>query len=324
MSATATRSPMRLKFKDRSAEPTKSFGAKPKQRPPTIGTESLVVKCGHTIPLDLYAKDPFRDQRRAKEVARDCPACRQVRVVAETAAAAERRAQKKAAKKAAAEASKPRPRLPDGSRITAVYDAEAVQWAGTLTVEGAVFDRRASGIKTLLRRLDDAYRATLRAPETELLVGRVVITYAERQCFRPQHVQILRLVEAHVARVFDAWGNELRCHEIARAVHLVLGEPESIRVVDGKCGPIEHSWIVLPGGVILDPYVPGRMPAVQMIDPLVGIAYRSGSCRDDVRDEIVRQHFVGVSARRKKCRGDLAGITPVPPQLVHRAIATSL
>lgn len=170
-SSTSPKPPMRLKFKGEPVEaavphrvPT---GTKPpKPRPPTIGTESVVVKCGHTISFDLYAKDAFRDQRRAKEVARDCAACRQARVQAEMAAGAERRAKKKAAQ-AEQQARSLRPRLPDGSRFGAVYNAAEEKWIGTLTIGDATFERQASGLKKLLYKLDDAYRETT-APSSAL------------------------------------------------------------------------------------------------------------------------------------------------------------
>ena len=115
-----------------------------------------------------------------------------------------------------------------------------------------------------------------------------MITYAERACFRAPHLRLLSRVEASVARISNAWGNELRCHELARAVHLVVYAREhKIEVVDGKCGPIEHSWLRFSDGVIIDPYVPGRMPAVQIVDPIVGTAYRPGAPRSDIRQAIV-------------------------------------
>lgn len=93
-----------------------------------------------------------------------------------------------------------------------------------------------------------------------------------------------------VALVADRWGNELRCHEVARAVQRVLAaQPHELVVVDGKCGPIEHSWLRCRDGVILDPYAPGRLPAVQLIDPIVGTAYRPGVPRTDIRQEIIDQ-----------------------------------
>ena len=58
-----------------------------------------------------------------------------------------------------------------------------------------------------------------------------------------------------------------------------------IDVVDGHCGPIDHSWLRC-SGVILDVYAPGRLPAVQLVDPQVG-GYRPGKPRDDVRQPIV-------------------------------------
>lgn len=114
-----------------------------------------------------------------------------------------------------------------------------------------------------------------------------MITYAERACFRETHLRLFARVEAYVARVSSAWGNELRCHELARAVQLVVHTRElTLVVVDGKCGPIEHSWLCADG-VIFDPYTPGRMPAVQIIDPIVGTAYRQGDPRSDIRQAIV-------------------------------------
>jgi len=105
---------------------------------------------------------------------------------------------------------------------------------------------------------------------------------------REPHLSLLARVETYVTRVSNAWGNELRCHELARAVHFVVYEREhKLDIVDGKCGPIEHSWLRFSDGVILDPYAPGRMPAVQMIDPIVGAAYRPGTPRIDIRQAIV-------------------------------------
>lgn len=135
-----------------------------------------------------------------------------------------------------------------------------------------------------------------------------MITYAERVCFDPLHLRTLKRVEACVARIADTWGNDLRCHELARAVQRVLelGAAQRARarpwvrassnsdevvpvVVDGKCGPVEHSWLRFSDGVIIDPYVPGRLPAVQIVDPIVGTAYRPGPDRDDIQQAIVDQ-----------------------------------
>ena len=172
------KSHIRLKFKESPAEivaavPAAKAAAKaspaakaPKPRPPTVGTESLLVKCGHTIAFDLYANDSFRDQRRQKDASRDCPPCRQAHVQAEVLAHKERRATKAATKaviKAATFGKSLKPRLPDGARFAATYDATQVQWAGTLTVEGLTFERSASSLNKLLHRLDDVYRAAMSA-----------------------------------------------------------------------------------------------------------------------------------------------------------------
>lgn len=114
-----------------------------------------------------------------------------------------------------------------------------------------------------------------------------MITYAERVCFDPIHLRALKRVEASVSRIAGTWGNELRCHELARAVRLILSDEIVPVVVDGKCGPVEHSWLRFSDGVIIDPYVPGRLPAVQIVDSLVAIAYRPGPMRDDIQQSIV-------------------------------------
>lgn len=114
-----------------------------------------------------------------------------------------------------------------------------------------------------------------------------MITYAERACFHPFHLNLLFRVESFVARVSSTWGDELRCHELARAVQRVLDE--DVVVIDGKCGPVEHSWLVCAGGVILDPYVPGRLPAIQIVDSIVGTTYRHGPPRDDIRLAVIDQ-----------------------------------
>jgi hypothetical protein len=95
---------------------------------------------------------------------------------------------------------------------------------------------------------------------------------------------LLARVEAFVARVSSTWGDELRCHELAGAVQRALDE--DLIVVDGKCGPVEHSWLVCADGVILDPYAPGRLPAVQVVDPIAA-NYRPGDPRDDIWWEVV-------------------------------------
>jgi hypothetical protein len=84
-----------------------------------------------------------------------------------------------------------------------------------------------------------------------------------------------------------------RCHEVARAVGDVL----KLRVVDGYCGAVEHSWLVIPNGAargvdaILDVYAAGILPQVLLVD-CEGIlpyrdVYRPSCARADVRHDAI-------------------------------------
>jgi hypothetical protein len=92
----------------------------------------------------------------------------------------------------------------------------------------------------------------------------------------------------------------LRCHELACAVAHRVGDDfrdathnGSFVVVDGKYGPVGHSWIewtTHPSGYrrILDVYAIGRLPMVQLIDAggllkAQGNLYVKGEKRDDFR-----------------------------------------
>ena len=177
-STVTTKEPIRLKFSAPTPVPTIVTAPPvppqqcaacpqriaPKPQPPSIGTEVLLVKCGHTIAFDLFAKDPFRDGRRQKAVGRDCPACRLGRVQAEViAATAKKTAKRRAAASAAQARNAARPRLPDGACITATYNAAEVRWTGSLAIVGGeTYARSADSIKKLLGKLDDAYREHLK------------------------------------------------------------------------------------------------------------------------------------------------------------------
>lgn len=114
-----------------------------------------------------------------------------------------------------------------------------------------------------------------------------MISYVQRQIaaeFLRAHELALALV-ARVPNHLDERGREIRCHELARAVarellrRAGLGTP-GIRVVDGRLGAIEHSWLELTSALkdqaILDVYTPGRVPQVQLIDkhPVITACYR--------------------------------------------------
>lgn len=82
--------------------------------------------------------------------------------------------------------------------------------------------------------------------------------------------------------------NEVRCHELARAVARVVGGD----VVDGHYGIVAHSWIVIEER-ILDPYQPGSLPQCVLHDvyptlPHVDL-YRRGEPRDDIDAAAVDQ-----------------------------------
>lgn len=98
-------------------------------------------------------------------------------------------------------------------------------------------------------------------------------SYAERAALAPCHVAAWRAATTLVGKLGDHWGNELRCHEITRAVHRVLLAPESrVVVIDGSLWAQNHSWLQLTElkephrRAYLDVYTPGRVPQVQLLD----------------------------------------------------------
>ncbi len=124
-------------------------------------------------------------------------------------------------------------------------------------------------------------------------------SYAEREVFNANELRLLKQATALVARV-PAEGRDVRCHELARAVGLILGLP----VHDGAFGFVEHTWLwtaepnamlrderspmwMLPN--ILDVYVPGSLPQVQLVHLSTGLParYRSGKPREDVQQDVV-------------------------------------
>lgn len=84
------------------------------------------------------------------------------------------------------------------------------------------------------------------------------------------HDQALRdQVERLLGEIPETVGGwEIRCHELARAVARLY----DLVVVDGHMGDAEHSWCLCPmrgtaAPWLLDVYVPGRLPMVQLVDP---------------------------------------------------------
>jgi hypothetical protein len=100
-------------------------------------------------------------------------------------------------------------------------------------------------------------------------------SYSEKEMFGASELRLFRQAAhlvAQVAIVPSLSMDEVRCHELARAVGHVLG----LTVQDGWYGYVEHSWLWTrpldePVGVrwalpnILDVYAVGSLPQVQLI-----------------------------------------------------------
>jgi hypothetical protein len=117
-----------------------------------------------------------------------------------------------------------------------------------------------------------------------------MIGHARRHVFTETQLYLLaqatRMVQAMPDEVN---GEEVRCHEVARAVGHVLG----LDVVDGKYGAVDHSWCVHspPTRDVLDPYTIGRVPQVQLVCGSALLpefaSYRAGEVRADIREHVV-------------------------------------
>lgn len=125
-------------------------------------------------------------------------------------------------------------------------------------------------------------------------------SYAEIAIFDPYYINVfnmaIKLVEkaSNDDKIDD---KVIRCHELARAVANVLSG-HNLQVVDGKLEGIEHTWLAFAGNIgdpnskhILDVYVPGRMPQVQLIHDHFFVAkqYKAGHYRHDVDHAIVQK-----------------------------------
>lgn len=134
-------------------------------------------------------------------------------------------------------------------------------------------------------------------------------SYTEREIFGDASQALWADAVAIVDRIPSTWGNELRCHELTRAVRDLLRLRGGswfvmldVNVVDGNLWSIEHSWLVLTSArpsklskrIILDVYCPGRMPQVQLIDDHFAVSrgYEVGEPRTDIKHDIV-QKLVG-------------------------------
>lgn len=133
-------------------------------------------------------------------------------------------------------------------------------------------------------------------------------SYAERQIFHATAQAIWADAVDLINRVSDRYGNEVRCHELARAARRALTDLNerklyeanaSLLLVDGNLWSIEHSWLVYrwdddlaPRRFILDTYCPGRLPQVQLLDGdhfAIARGYEKGSHRTDIDNALVEQ-----------------------------------
>lgn len=128
--------------------------------------------------------------------------------------------------------------------------------------------------------------------------------YVSKCVFSDAQKHALKLATAYVTTINEgAFLREIRCHELARAVYQKLwpeqprnewpGQWPNASVIDGKFGAIEHSWIQIDGKAILDVYVPGSLPMVQLIHLTAllpsATSYKAGRKREDIRTGVVFQ-----------------------------------
>lgn len=121
--------------------------------------------------------------------------------------------------------------------------------------------------------------------------------------FTRREVRLWETATALVASLPNLHGKVVRCHELARAVGFLL----DLEVVDGHYGTVEHSWLYTcskNGGIpipgcrlrILDVYVPGGLPMVQLVDNAAyslptNRCYHEGPPRTDIDEGVVTELF---------------------------------
>jgi len=127
-----------------------------------------------------------------------------------------------------------------------------------------------------------------------------MIGYAQREIFTPLELKLRDHANTLVAIApYEIDGEPVRCHELARAIGAVLG----LQHEDGRFGFVEHTWLwtkpidrehapwMLPN--ILDVYVPGSVPQVQLIDTQhTGLPQRSYYALSNVFDAVIRYNVI--------------------------------
>lgn len=107
--------------------------------------------------------------------------------------------------------------------------------------------------------------------------------YAELEVFTEREKHLLAAAQRLVTKTpYALDGEPVRCHELARAVGRLL----ELETMDGHFGYVEHSWLwtsplkigspwELPN--VLDVYVPGAMPQVQLVHMHTRLPHRYSS-----------------------------------------------
>lgn len=121
----------------------------------------------------------------------------------------------------------------------------------------------------------------------------------------PEEVRLWKAVSWVVDAIPDDFmsnfGTEdvLRCHELARAVHDWIERQPPHRwgeklvnpgIIDGKYAAVDHTWLETGFGEnILDVYVPGELPPVQLRcgSKFLPGEYVPGRLRGDIREDVV-------------------------------------
>lgn len=134
--------------------------------------------------------------------------------------------------------------------------------------------------------------------------GEAVRGYSEAEAFTTNELELWRRATDLVAQLpAEFEGEPVRCHELARFV----GDRFGLEYQDGSFGFVEHTWLwtkprkgrealwALPN--ILDVYVPGELPQVQLIHTSTALPmpYRFGPPRTDIRERVI----VGLLSKRR-------------------------
>lgn len=132
-------------------------------------------------------------------------------------------------------------------------------------------------------------------------------SYSEVEVFTPFELSLLEEATQLVQSLPQDPEWKVRCHELARAVFQAIRKHPTAKVIDGKFGGCEHSWISIlrrPKHIVLDVYAVGTLPMVQLIDldgsfGLVGARrYIEGTERTDIDEQRIQRLLLAFNASR--------------------------